>query len=105
LNIGSAEIFADSARPDTIEEISAHGFNIFNSDKSVKDGINAIKSKPLMVVNSPNLTKELRTYKWKVDKNGKPLDEPVKFNDDGMDAMRYGIYNGLKQANKKVTWF
>jgi phage terminase large subunit len=47
----------------------------------------------------------LRTYKWKVDKNGKPLDEPVKFNDDGMDAMRYGIYNGLKQANKKVTWF
>jgi phage terminase large subunit len=105
LNIGTTEIFADSARPDTIEEISSHGFNVFNSDKSVKDGINCIKSKPLMVINSPNLTKELRTYKWKVDKNGKPLDEPVKFNDDGMDAMRYGIYNGLKQANKKVTWF
>ena len=62
-------------------------------------------SKPLFVVDSPNLIKELRTYKWKVDKNNKPLDEPVKFNDDGMDAMRYGFYNGLKAANKKISWF
>ena len=40
-----------------------------------------------------------------VDKNNKPLDEPVKFNDDGMDAMRYGFYNGFKAANKKISWF
>jgi len=105
LDLGSVQIYGDAARPDTIEELYQAGFNVYSAEKPVKDGINAIKSKPLFIIDSPNLVKELRTYKWKVDKNNKPLDEPVKFNDDGMDAMRYGFYNGLKAANKKISWF
>jgi phage terminase large subunit len=105
LDIGQTEIFADSARPDTIEELYQAGFNVKSSDKSVKDGINCVKSKPLNVFNSPNIVKELKMYKWKTDKNNKPVDEPVKFNDDGMDAMRYGLYNGTKLLGRKASWF
>jgi len=37
------------------------------------------------------LLKEIRSYKWKEDKDGKILDEPVKFNDHAISAMRYAI--------------
>ena len=91
-------IYADSARPDAIEEIQQAGFNIEQADKSVKDGINSVKAKRLRLYQSPNLVKELRAYRWKTDKNGKPIDEPVKVNDDGADAMRYAIFNGTRQT-------
>jgi len=105
LNIGQKEIFADAARPDTIEELYRAGFNVFSADKSVKDGINTLKSKPIILVDSPNGVKEFKTYKWKTDKNGKAIDEPVKFNDDFCDAARYGIFNGTKSNTKKISWF
>jgi phage terminase large subunit len=41
---------------------------------------------------SINLLKEIRSYKWKTDKDGRVLDEPVKFNDHAMDAGRYGVF-------------
>ena len=105
LNIGQKEIFADAARPDTIEELYRSGFNVFSADKSVKDGINTLKSKPIILINAPNGVKEFKTYKWKTDKNGKAIDEPVKFNDDFCDAARYGIFNGTKSNTKKISWF
>ncbi len=97
LGLGSATIWCDAARPDTIEEIYQAGFNVKPADKSVKDGINAVKSRPLKLYHSPGLVKEIRGYKWKTDKNGKPTDEPVKHNDDGMDAKRYAVYNGMNK--------
>jgi phage terminase large subunit len=99
------DIFADSARPDTIEEIHQAGFNIYPADKSVKDGINCVKAQKLYITKrSVNLIKEIRSYKWKQDKNGKALDEPVKFMDDGMDAARYGTYNGLNKPQMDYSW-
>lgn len=98
----SKQIWADAARPDTIEELSQAGFNIKPADKSVKDGINAVKSKPLKLYRSAGLVKEIRAYKWKTDKNGKPVDEPIKINDDGMDAGRYATYNGMNKP--KLTY-
>ncbi len=41
---------------------------------------------------SVNMIKEIKSYKWKVNKNGITLDEPVKFNDHSMDSGRYGLY-------------
>jgi phage terminase large subunit len=48
---------------------------------------------------SSNLLKEIRSYKWKLDKDGKihPDEAPVKFNDHALDAMRYGIYTKLNR--------
>lgn len=87
---------ADSAEPDRIEEISRAGFWIEGSVKgknSVKDGIDVVKRKRLHIVkdNSAELLKEIQFYKWKEDKNGNVLDEPVKFNDHAMSGMRYAI--------------
>lgn len=91
------EFFADSAEPKTIEEMHRAGINVKAADKGVNEGIDKVKSSKLFVSsNSTNLIKELRNYKWKVDKNGKKLDEPVKFNDHACDAMRYAIYNFAK---------
>jgi phage terminase large subunit len=42
-----------------------------------------------------NVQKEIKSYKWKTDKDGKVLDEPVKFNDHSMDALRYGVFTKL----------
>jgi phage terminase large subunit len=50
----------------------------------------------LITKSSTNFIKEIKSYKWKVDKENKILDEPVKFNDHLMDAMRYAIYTHYK---------
>jgi phage terminase large subunit len=97
------EIWADAARPDTIEEISKHGFNIKAADKSVHDGILTVKSKKLFIDNnSADLLKEIKAYKWKTNNTGENLDVPVKLWDDALDAMRYAIYNNHLQGMKGV---
>jgi len=88
-------VICDSAEPKSIDEIHAHGFNTHGARKgkdSVKNGIQFLHSRPLLVTaRSVNLIRELRNYKWKEDKNGKQLNEPVdKFN-HAIDAMRYAI--------------
>jgi len=89
-------IYADSAEPQRIEEISRAVFNIHPANKSVKDGIDFVKRQKLMIEkDSVNLIKELQTYSYRKDKNNNVLDEPIKFNDHALDAMRYGIYTHL----------
>jgi phage terminase large subunit len=70
------------------------GLNIHKADKDVWAGIVKVKSFPLFVTNgSKNLQRELQSYKWKKDKEDNIIEEPVKANDDGIDAMRYAIFN------------
>ena len=88
-------IICDSAEPKSIDEIHAHGFNTHGARKgrdSVKNGIQFLHSRPLLITSrSVNLIKELRNYKWKEDKNGKQLNEPVDEFNHAIDAMRYAI--------------
>jgi phage terminase large subunit len=95
-NLGYGEIFADCAEPKTIEEMFRAGFNVKPSDKDVTEGIRKVKSMPLFVTaSSKNLKSELGSYKWKVDKNEKVLDEPVKEHDHICDALRYAVFTKL----------
>ncbi len=90
--IKGVQIFADSARADLISEWKSEGFNIKKANKSVFEGINAVKSFRLHITKqSSNILKEIGLYAWKKDKDGNKLDEPIKLNDDAMDAMRYAI--------------
>lgn len=85
-------IYADSAEPDRIAEISAAGFNIKPALKNVLDGIMFVKSCPLNIIKeSPNLTKEIQSYSWKTV-NGQLTEEPLKYNDHALDALRYALY-------------
>lgn len=86
-------IFADTAEPARIEEISQAGFNVYPSDKSVTDGLDYVKSQKVHIhQESENLIKEKRGYKYKETRDGQVLDEPLKFNDHLMDAERYALY-------------
>ncbi len=92
----SDEIFCDNAEPKTIEEICRAGFNAKAADKDVTEGIRKVKSYPLNITRrSINMMKEIRAYKWKMDKDGKVLDEPVKFMDHACDALRYAVFTKL----------
>lgn len=91
----SDDIWCDAAAADSIEELQRRNFDAQKALKDVVEGINTVKSKKLFITRrSFNLAKELRNYKWKKDKNTERiLDEPVKFNDHAVDAMRYAIYS------------
>lgn len=101
----SCEIVCDAAEPKTIEELRRMGLKATPADKSVYDGIQFMKSMPIYITkNSTNVLKEIRSYKWKVDKDGKTLDEPVKFNDHAMDAMRYAAFTKLSKHKKQLLY-
>ena len=104
-NISStAEIWADSARPDQIQSlceskeingVQYHGFNVLPAKKDVIAGIDAVKSRRLHISSdSPRIITEIKGYKYKENKDGVVLEEPVKFRDDAMDSIRYCIFSG-----------
>jgi phage terminase large subunit len=97
------EIFCDAAEPKTIEELNRAGYNAKPADKDVTEGIRKLKGMPLYITeDSEDLLKEVKNYKWKIDKSGKVLDEPVKFNDHALDALRYGVFT--KSMQQSMSW-
>lgn len=92
-------IKADGAEPDRIKEICDAGFNCEPARKgkgSVKDSIDVVQRFNLHITKtSPSTIKEVKGYKWRVDRDGHTLDEPVKFMDHSMDSIRYAIGDGL----------
>ena len=97
-------IYADSEDPKAIQEIYESGFNIMPAEKgpgSVRQGILFTKRfKFHTLQENVNLNKEAKRYKWKIDKDGNVLDEPVKFRDDCMNAKRYALFSHLKDIIK-----
>ncbi len=86
-------IYADSAEPARIEEIGRAGYNIYPSNKEVKDGLDFVKRHRVHIhEDSVNHIDEKRGYKYKEDKNGNVLEEPVKFRDHLQDCERYALY-------------
>lgn len=95
---------ADSARPDTIEELRRMGLRVEGANKHLKSknqkgsigtGIDILKRYKLYVVGS-NIVRELKSYKYKEDKSGNPINEPVDFMNHALDAIRYVALNKLK---------
>lgn len=86
------EIYSDT-EPDRIKEIERAGFNIRAAKKAkqnVANGIDLIKRKKIYIhEDCINTIDEIKNYKYKEDSKGNILDEPVKFKDHAMDAMRY----------------
>ena len=81
-------IIADSAEPDRIQEFKKAGFRIQPCTKgkdSVKFGLDWLKRRKIHIHPScVNTIKEIQTYKYREDKDGNVLDEPVDFNDHAM---------------------
>ncbi len=65
---------------------------------SIKSSIDILKRYRINITRrSVNVRKEFNTYKWKVDRaTGKPINEPVDFNNHAIDTIRYVALNKLK---------
>lgn len=101
-----ATIYADAAEPKSIEELYRQGFNIKPAVKDVWAGIMKMKSYPINIhYNSQNLKREFQSYKWKKDKNDNIIEEPVKANDDAIDACRYAVYTHFNKPKFEVSVF
>lgn len=97
-------IYADPSAPGDIEEVKRAGYRCkaaVSHKGSVLSGINFVKAQKLVTCEeNGDLNDEFKTYKWKEDRSGEPLDEPAKFDDHGMDGVRYGCYSHLKKREK-----
>ena len=93
----------DSAEPKSIQELFDYGINVKPAIKgkdSVKAGIDYLQSLKIHIVEgSENLIKEQKTYVWAKDKNDKPTNKPIEFNDHAISAARYGIYTHMKAGS------
>lgn len=103
-NIGRSKVIADSSEPKSIAEIKELGINVIGAEKgpdSVNNSIDVLKRFRINITaRSINLIKEFKRYKWKVDKNGNTLNEPVDYMNHGIDAVRYVALNELSHFKK-----
>lgn len=99
--IKNETIIADSAEPKSIEEIRRQGFQVQGALKgpdSINNSIDILKRYKINVSKSSlNLIKELRAYKWEVNRDGKHTGKPVDYLNHGIDALRYLALNKLGQ--------
>ena len=96
------EIYADSAEPKSIQELSDLGWYVLPAEKgpdSVRAGVNMLLEKEVSYTEtSENLAKESREYKWALDKNKEPTNDPEDKNNHCMDAGRYGVFTKSREA-------
>jgi len=107
-----ADIYADSARPDMIEEILRAGYSIYPANKDVEYGLDLLRRQMLYITReSVNLWKEVRGYHHKketvVDARGQSKEiissKPFKFDDDAIDAARYGMCGLVARYGSAVS--
>jgi phage terminase large subunit len=104
-----AIIYCDSAEPDRIEEIHRAGYTVkpaYKGPGSVTAGIDYCQSLDIHTKpDNVNFNAESVSYSWRVDRNDNPMDEPIKINDDAMDAMRYALYTHLGKPRAELFTF
>jgi phage terminase large subunit len=100
------ETIFDSAEPKSIKELENLQINVFAAQKgadSIRNSIDILKRYKFNVTaNSTNLIKELKTYKWVLDKGANPTQTPIDFNNHLIDALRYVALNKLANNNNGV---
>lgn len=104
---GSVDIYADSEDPAGIQEIYDAGFYgvkpALKGKGSVKAGIDFCKRQEyISCPENININKERDVYKYKQDKSGNVIDEPVKFKDHAMDAKRYADYTHSNKQELRI---
>jgi phage terminase large subunit len=97
-------IYADSAEPKSIAELSHYRHQVMSVSKgrdSIVYGINLINQNEIYVTaRSKNLIKELSNYIWMKDKEGNTLNKPIDAFNHAIDAARYAITSQLENPNR-----
>lgn len=96
----TTEIFADAAEPKSIDEIGykLYGYNVKSAYKqNLLSQIQFLQQYDIYVTSrSLNLIKESRMYRWKEDKEGRSVNEPIDVFNHALDALRYGVFSPLR---------
>lgn len=91
--VGSELVMCDSAEPKSIRELRENGIDARPAKKgpdSVNFGIQWLKQQTLVVdVSCINASNELSQYKWKEDRFGQAIRQPVDKNNHFIDGTRY----------------
>jgi phage terminase large subunit len=91
----SSVITCDSARPEMVSEIKAHGCPVTSHKKrDVMSGIDLMHSFPKFITeDSTEMKDEFRAYSYAKDRTGKSLGVPNKSQDvdNSIDAARYAF--------------
>jgi len=103
-------IYADSAEPKSIAELRRYGLKIRGADKgrdSIMYGIGLLQEKNILITKrSLNIIKELRNYRWALDKEGNKLNKPIDAFNHAIDAMRYlavMVFNNKKKHARAIV--
>jgi len=99
-----AILYCDASEPDRIEELRRAGYDARPAKKDVMTGIDFCRRYQIVLVNSPNIVKEISGYKMKQNAQGDVLDEPLKYNDHAMDAGRYGTFTHYFSPPSKTQY-
>lgn len=105
-SIDHKEVVFDSAEPKSIQELYNLGINVKGALKgpdSIKNSIDILKRYKLNITSSSvDLLREIKTYKWATDKEGRSINTPVDYNNHLIDALRYVALNKLQKNNAGV---
>lgn len=100
-------VICDSAEPKSIVELRQNGVNAIGARKgkdSVLFGIQWLQQQEMVIdTRCINTQNEFTQYKWKEDKNGNALREPIDHNNHLIDAVRYAYENDGKGEPRKGT--
>lgn len=104
-HIGRDPVTCDSAEPKSIAELKQHGVNAKSAKKgkdSIVHGIQWFKQQTIVIDKSCiNAKNEFQQYKWKEDKDGNAIRQPVDKMNNLIDAGRYA-YEKDSTAGQKA---
>ena len=96
-------IVADSAEPKSIVDLQNGGYNMEAAKKggdSINNSIATLQDFTINItVNSLNLIKEARNYRWLTDNTGKATNKPIDKYNHAWDAIRYVALNKIGEAS------
>ena len=105
--IGKQPVVCDSAEPKSIRELREFGVNALAAKKgkdSINFGIDWLKRQKIIVdPRCQNTINELQQYKWREDKDGNVLKEPIDEHNHAIDAIRYGTEHLQDRRKVKAT--
>lgn len=102
------EVYPDTAEQDRIDQMEEAGLNVMRVSKARKPGFDRVnqlfaQGRIHISTECTQLIAELENYSWKED--GDEPDKASGFNADGVDALRYAVFNSVisfmsTEANK-----
>jgi len=102
--VGSEDVWADHARPDSIKELKDLGLRIRGAEKprdAMESFLDKMNRRTFFVSSrSENIKHELNNWTWAKDKGGESLNVPIKEFDHAMDAVKYLLISKDKYSGR-----